>query len=97
MPWLNYYDGWETIIFECHSCGRKGTHEQADKGYYREFLDIMCSRCDFLNPPTIALILYPTIAEMRANIDKPGVREELERIDSFRLDSNGAKAPLDRI
>lgn len=84
MPYKYFDDTWRTKIFLCRACGWSGTYDQALTASYETFLDLMCPRCEPLCPPTIALVLYPTVAELRANIDKPGVREQIRLIDSFR-------------
>ena len=82
MPWFNYFDDWKSRTLHCRACGWSGLPEQALAGYHETFLDLMCPQCEPPFPPTVALVLYPTIEEMRAQIDRPEVREQLERIET---------------
>lgn len=79
MPYKYFDDTWKTKIFRCRACGWSGTCDQAQVGYYQDFLDIMCPRCDVLSPRTLALVMHPTVAEMRAHADRPEIRRQLER------------------
>jgi hypothetical protein len=73
---FHYYDNWEQIILHCADCDWSGAFKEGSVGYFNELMDSSCPRCPSGLP--LAIVLYPTLDEMRANIDKPGVREELE-------------------
>lgn len=75
----NYYDDWEKLLFLCPRCGWIGKFEDGNVTDTADGSRCSCPRCDFFRSPTLATVLDPTLDEMRANIDKPGVREELER------------------
>lgn len=85
MPYNYFDDTWRTKIFHCRKCGWSGTYDQAQISHHQDFMDVLCPRCDLWGlGPTLGLVMHPTLGEMRANIDKPGVREQLRLIDSFR-------------
>jgi hypothetical protein len=46
-----------------------------------ELMDCSCPKCDVFDAPMLAIVSYPTLEELRANQDKPGIREYVERID----------------
>jgi len=78
---FNYFDDWKDEILECPSCHWTGTFDQGSVEHYLEQMDSACPKCDVSRSSILAIILYPTLAELRANIDKPGIREWVERID----------------
>jgi hypothetical protein len=79
---FNYFDNaWKTEILECAKCQWWGTFEQGSVEYYDQLMDCHCPRCNSLEAPMLAIVSYPTLEELRANQDKPGIREYVQRID----------------
>jgi hypothetical protein len=78
---FNYFDDWKNEILECPTCHWKGTFDQGSVEHYMDQMDSTCPKCDVSQSPILAIVRYPTLPELRANIDKPGVREWLEGID----------------
>jgi hypothetical protein len=74
---FNYFDDWETHIFNCRECGWIGTGKEAASGMNDNFMDLVCPRNE-LHPP-LAIIMFPTLEEMLAHRDIPWVRAQLER------------------
>ena len=79
---FNYFDDYKAEILDCPKCHWFGTFEQGSVEYYAELMDCHCPKCDFRNTPMLAIVSYPTLEELRANQDKPGIRECVERIDA---------------
>jgi hypothetical protein len=79
---FNYFDDWKTEILECPKCHWRGTFEQGSVEYYDELMDCSCPNCPVLDAPMLAIVSYPTLEELRANQDKPGIREYVEQIDA---------------
>lgn len=80
---FNYFDeAWKTEILECPKCHWMGTFEQGSVEYYDELMDSSCPKCDVFKTPMLAIVSYPTLEELRANQDKPGIREYVQRIDA---------------
>jgi len=78
---FNYFDDWKNELLECPNCHWQGTFDQGSVEHYMEQMDAACPKCDVAKTPILAIVLYPTLPELRANMDKPGVREWVERID----------------
>src|SRR5579871_1077301 len=79
---FNYFDdAWKTEILECPKCHWLGTFNEASVEYHDELMDCSCPKCDVFKTPMLAIVNYPTLEELRANQDKPGIREYVERID----------------
>jgi len=78
---FNYFDDYKSPILECPKCDWRGTFEQGSVEYYAELMDTSCPKCDVIGAPMLAIVSYPTLEEARANIDRPGIREWVERID----------------
>jgi len=78
---FNYFDDWKNELMECPKCRWKGMFEQGSVEHYMEQMDSACPKCDVTQSPILAVVLYPTLPELRSNIEKPGVREWVERID----------------
>jgi hypothetical protein len=49
--------------------------------HYTDLMDCTCPICDVFVSPMLAIVLYPTLEEARANADRPGIREWVQRID----------------
>jgi len=79
---FNYFDSWKSEILECPKCHWRGTFEQASVEYYDELMDCHCPNCHIFDAPMLAIVSYPTLEELRANQDKPGIRDYVERIDA---------------
>jgi len=79
---FNYFDSWKSEILECPKCHWRGTFEQASVEYYDELMDCHCPNCHIFDAPMLAIVSYPTLEQLRANQDKPGIREYVERIDA---------------
>lgn len=80
---FNYFESdWKTEVLKCPKCHWRGTFEQASVEYYDELMDCSCPKCDVLDTPMLAIVNYPTLEELRANQDKPGIREYVQRIDA---------------
>jgi hypothetical protein len=80
---FNYFDDrWKTEVLECPKCHWQGVFEQASVGYYDELMDTSCPKCPGFHGPILAIVSYPTLEELRANQDKPGIREYVQRIDA---------------
>jgi hypothetical protein len=80
---FNYFDDYQSLIFECPKCGWKGTFEQGSVEHYADLMDCTCPECDVFVSPMLAVVLFPTLEELRANADRPGVREWVQGIDGF--------------
>lgn len=80
---FNYFDDYKTQVLECPNCHWKGTFEQGSVEYYADLMDCTCPECDVFVSPMLAVVLFPTLEELRANVDRPGVREWLQGIDGF--------------
>lgn len=79
---FNYFDDdWKTELLECPLCHWCGRFEQGSVAHYEEQMDCACPECDVAQSPILAVVLYPTLPELRANMDKPGVRRWVEQID----------------
>ncbi len=79
---FNYFDDvWKTEVLECPKCHWLGTFQQGSVEYHDELMDCSCPKCDVFKTPMLAIVNYPTLEELRANQDKPGIREYVERID----------------
>src|SRR5579871_878928 len=80
---FNYFDdAWKTEILECPKCHWLGTFNEASVEYHDELMDSSCPKCDVFKTPMLAIVSYPTLEELRANQDKPGIREYVQRIDA---------------
>jgi len=77
-----FEDRWKTEILECEKCHWQGKFEEGAVGYYDELMDSSCPNCPGLYGATLAIVSYPTLEQLRANQDKPGIREYVERIDA---------------
>lgn len=60
---FNYYNGWQAVKLACPECGWQGAFSEGSVGYCRELMDSSCPSCD--SRPTLAIVSYPTLAEMR--------------------------------
>jgi hypothetical protein len=81
--YFNYFDDlWKTEVLECPKCHWLGTFEQGSVQYYDQLMDCHCPRCNSVESPMLAIVSYPTLEELRANQDKPGIREYVQRIDN---------------
>ena len=78
---FNCFDDYENVVLECHKCHWKGTFKQGSVEYYDELMDCSCPNCDYFDAPTLAIVSYPTLEELRANSDRPGIRELVQKID----------------
>jgi hypothetical protein len=78
---FNYFDDWKNELLECPNCHWQGVFDQGSVEHYMEQMDCACPKCDVAKSPILAVVLYPTLPELRANMDKPGVPEWVERID----------------
>jgi len=76
------FDDYKSEILECPKCHWRGTFEQASVEYHDELMDCSCPKCDVFDAPMLAIVSYPTLEQLRANQDKPGIREYVERIDA---------------
>ncbi len=80
---FEYFDDrWKTEVLECEKCHWQGRFEEGAVGYYDELMDSSCPNCPGLYGPILAMVSYPTLEQLRANQDKPGIREYVERIDA---------------
>ena len=79
---FNYFDDYQSLILECPQCHWSGTFQQGSVETYDDLMDCACPRCDVFQAPILAEVLYPTLEELRANADKPGVREWVQQIDN---------------
>jgi hypothetical protein len=79
---FNYFDDWKDYVLECPKCRWSGKFEQGAVEYFAELMDCCCPQCNSLDAPMLAIVSYPTLQELRANQDKPGIREYVERIDA---------------
>jgi hypothetical protein len=77
-----FNDSWKTEILKCPKCHWQGTFEQGSVEYHDQLMDCSCPKCDVFEEPMLAIVNYPTLEELRANQDKPGIREYVERIDA---------------
>jgi hypothetical protein len=80
---FNYFDDYKSLILECSKCNWRGTFEQGSVEHYADLMDCTCPECDVFVSPMLAIVLFPTLEELRANVDRPGVREWLQGIDGF--------------
>ena len=79
---FSYFDdSWKTETLECPTCHWLGAFQQGSVEYYDELMDCHCPKCN-VNTPMLAIVSYPTLEELRANQEKPGIREYVERIDA---------------
>jgi hypothetical protein len=78
---FKYYDDWRSTELECPSCHWKGTFEQGEVGYYRELMDSSCPKCS--RSRILAVVLYPTIGEMKAS-GSPSEIQQAERAEEFQ-------------
>jgi hypothetical protein len=92
---FNYFEDYKNLILECPKCQWKGTFEQGSVEYYADLMDCACPECDVFVSPMLAVVLFPTLEELRANADRPGVREWVQGIDgSFdRFESQKLQGP----
>ena len=80
---FDYFDDrWKTEVLECPHCHWLGTFEQGSVEYYAELMDCSCPKCDVFDAPMLAIVSYPTLEELRANQDRPGIREYVQLIDA---------------
>ena len=79
---FNYFDDWKDETLECPKCHWRGAFEQGSVEYYDELMDCHCPRCNVFDAPMLAIVSYPTLEELRANPEKPGIREYVQRIDA---------------
>src|SRR5215469_11515424 len=77
-----FEDRWKTEILECEKCHWQGKFEEGAVGYYDELMDSSCPNCPGLYGATLAIVSYPTLEQLRAIQDRPGIREYVERIDA---------------
>jgi len=61
-----WYDDWKTPVLTCPRCGWQGTFNEGAVEEHDQLMDSSCPKCWKL----VAIVLYPTIAESRANWDK---------------------------
>jgi hypothetical protein len=59
---FNYYDSWRNELLAC-DCGWRGTFEQGHVEHHNELMDSECPNCSAI----IALVVYPTAAEVEQN------------------------------
>jgi hypothetical protein len=78
---FNYFDDWKKEVLECPKCHWSGMFEQGSVEHYMDQMDCACPKCDVVESPILAVVLWPTLQELRANMDKPGIREWVEQID----------------
>jgi len=81
MRRFNYFDDWKNVVLKCPSCHWQGLFEKGSVEHYMDQMDCACPTCAVSKSPILAVVLYPTLPELRANMDKPGVREWVEQID----------------
>lgn len=67
---FNYYDDWKNEVFECPRCGWRGTFDEGSVEYHSQLMDCSCRRCDVWSAPMLAIVSYPTMAEIEANWDR---------------------------
>jgi hypothetical protein len=79
---FNYFDDYETPVLECSKCGWKGTFRQGFVDYYSELMDSTCPNCKISDAPILAIVSYPTLAEARANSDRPAIRDWVQQIET---------------
>jgi hypothetical protein len=92
---FNYFDDYKSLILECSRCHWKGTFEQGSVECYADLMDCTCPECHVFVSPMLAIVLFPTLEELRANADRPGVREWVQGIDGFfdRFESQKLRGP----
>ena len=78
---FNYFDDYKTEMLACPNCGWRGTFDQGSVETYEDLMDCACPKCDVFQAPILAEVLYPTLEELRANSDRPGIREWVQMID----------------
>ena len=59
---FNYFDDYQSLIFECPKCGWKGTFEQGSVEHYADLMDCACPECDVFQAPILAEVMYPNIS-----------------------------------
>lgn len=79
---FNYFDDYQSLILECPKCHWRGTFGEGSVETYEDLTDSACPKCNVFQAPVLAEVLYPTLEELRANADKPGVREWVQQIDN---------------
>jgi hypothetical protein len=79
---FNYFDDYQTLILECPKCHWNGTFDEGSVETYDDLMDCACPKCEVFQSPILAEVLYPTLEELRANADRPGIREWVQRIDN---------------
>jgi hypothetical protein len=79
---FNYFDDYQTPILECPRCHWKGTFSEGSVETYDDLMDCACPKCDVFQALILAEVLYPTLEELRANADRPGIREWVQKIDN---------------
>lgn len=65
-----YYDDWKMEVLTCPICGWAGTAEQGSVNYHDGLMESSCPICPWPDCPTLAIVRFPTLEEMEANIDK---------------------------
>ncbi len=92
---FSYFDDYKSQALECPKCGWKGVFQEGSVEYYADLMDCTCPICDVFASPMLAVVLYPTLEEARANADRPGIREWVERIDRGfdRFETQKLKGP----
>jgi hypothetical protein len=81
--YFKYYDDWQSVELECRKCGWKGKFEDGVVGYHGELMDCSCPTCGFFDRPILAMVMYPTLAEMRSS-GRTADTQQAERIAQFQ-------------
>lgn len=61
-----WHDDWKTPILTCPRCGWQGTFNEGAVEEHDQLMDSSCPKCWKI----VAIVMYPTIAESKANWDK---------------------------
>lgn len=77
-----WHDDWKTPVLTCPRCGWQGTFNEGAVEDYDQLRDSSCPKCWKI----VAIVLYPTIAESRANWDKLSDTEKqwVDRLDAAK-------------
>lgn len=86
---FGWYDDWKTPVLTCPRCSWQGTFNEGWVEEYDQLIDSTCPKCRKL----VAIVLYPTIAESRANWDKLSVTEKqwVDRLDAAKQNFDAEK------
>lgn len=90
---FGYYDDWESTVLTCSKCGWTGTFDEGAVGHYNEVMDSSCPRCVIADPPMLAIVSYPTVAESHANRYKLSELERtfLDQMERFQSEFQSRK------